>query len=477
MEGYKNLWCIALLMYSLIYLNTTVQAQSASSEEPALEFFLVNSDTDEILFQIEDGMQVDRDELDLLHFNIIVNTSDLVKSLGFQLETPYTHRQNESLRPFALFGDNTRGGYYGNPVELKTYTLQANAYRETGQQGEQIASKTIHFSFVEASEPEAVIKLSLVNAQTDEVVLEIQEGMQIDLNQYDLHQFNVVASSVPNGTNSVAFRWGERNKVENLAPHALFGDDLRGDYYGEVAAEGDYYIEATAYEARNTQGDTLGHTSLNFSLVRIDPVLPLRFFLVNADTNESLLEIQDGIEIDLAQLDLKSFNIVITQSPVNTQSTFLSLNGPVAQAQTENMAPYALFGDDTKGDYYGANALEGFYTLKGTAYNAQGRRGEILTDKTLSFTFVNPKEETRAVNTEEGTGDVIRFSVPKASQTLYLSYEVIYQHQRKVGSKAVPAGEGEAEIYIGDMNIPTSAIFYLIYQYPGEERKTLRLLK
>src|SRR5690606_24237471 len=67
---------------------------------------------------------------------------------------------------------------------------------------------------------------------------------------------------------------------------------------------------------------------------------------------------------------------------------------------TDNVAPYALFGDDSKGNYYyGPGMKAGKYTLTVTAYSEAKGKGNVIEQKTVNFTLTTaaaaPTENTR----------------------------------------------------------------------------------
>ncbi|NJB70428.1 surface protein [Saonia flava] len=101
------------------------------------------------------------------------------------------------------------------------------------------------------------------------------------------------------------------------------------------------------------------------------------FTLINSDTNEDLMEITEGAEINLLELPSESFNIRANVTGV-VNSVRLQLSGSFSNARTENVAPYALFGDND-GNYNGQDLGIGTYIISGTPYsdsNLGGDQGE-----------------------------------------------------------------------------------------------------
>jgi len=124
-----------------------------------------------------------------------------------------------------------------------------------------------------------------------------------------------------------------------------------------------------------------------------DMVAPLAqqvtsFTLVNADTQKDIQTITSGATLNLATLPTKNLNIRINTNPVKLGSVKIALSGKLAKNVTENISPYALFGDNS-GTYNAWVPAVGSYTLKATPYTLGSGGGTAGTAKTISFTVVN----------------------------------------------------------------------------------------
>lgn len=131
-----------------------------------------------------------------------------------------------------------------------------------------------------------------------------------------------------------------------------------------------------------------GCTSAPLSIV-INPAAQVvtSFTLVNADTDTDLQPLTDRMVLNLAALPTQNLNVRANTSPANVGSVVFSLNGPTSQNQTEQVAPYALFGDDGAGDYFGRTLTPGRYvSLLAQPYSTTGCAGTPLE---ISFTVVN----------------------------------------------------------------------------------------
>ncbi|MEM9934550.1 MAG: choice-of-anchor Q domain-containing protein [Bacteroidota bacterium] len=106
----------------------------------------------------------------------------------------------------------------------------------------------------------------------------------------------------------------------------------------------------------------------------------ISFLLIDSDTDNVIGEVRDG---DILTTLPASINIeAVTSGEVN--SVRFQLSGPVNITRTENVIPWALFGDN-KGDFRAWNPFDGSYSLTATPYSEKKAQGEEGTAKSISF--------------------------------------------------------------------------------------------
>ncbi|WP_299461681.1 DUF5060 domain-containing protein [uncultured Microscilla sp.] len=109
--------------------------------------------------------------------------------------------------------------------------------------------------------------------------------------------------------------------------------------------------------------------------------------LVNANNNNDLYELSNAQIINLASLPGNQLNVRANTSPYSVGSVRFYLNGSLFR--TENVAPYALNGDDS-GDYYPWNPpLNSPVTLKAIPFSGGNGSGIQGIAFELTVTFVN----------------------------------------------------------------------------------------
>jgi hypothetical protein len=112
----------------------------------------------------------------------------------------------------------------------------------------------------------------------------------------------------------------------------------------------------------------------------------IRIFLVNANTNQDIIEIVGNGET-YSGIDLSVPLAVRADVPNNSESVhFNFLNG--ALTRTENVAPYALFGDNG-GNYNGQVFEEGSYFVEIQAFSSDNGNGDLLIQDSFNWNFFN----------------------------------------------------------------------------------------
>ncbi|MEM8899164.1 MAG: choice-of-anchor Q domain-containing protein, partial [Bacteroidota bacterium] len=118
----------------------------------------------------------------------------------------------------------------------------------------------------------------------------------------------------------------------------------------------------------------------------------ISFLLINSDTDNVIGEVRDG---DVLTNLPGPVNIeAVTTDDV--KSVKFQLSGPVNLTRTENVMPWALFGDSS-GDFRDWDPLDGNYTLTATPFSEKKAQGEEGTANTISFT-VDVSQSTNSLD-------------------------------------------------------------------------------
>ena len=123
-----------------------------------------------------------------------------------------------------------------------------------------------------------------------------------------------------------------------------------------------------------------------------EPVEPLAgFTLVDASGQTVLATLTDGIVVELEDPASGSYAIrADVDSGSAVGSVYLELTGAKSVSQTENIAPYSLYGDEGEDALHGESLPVGGYDLQATAYSEKDRGGDEMGTLAVSFTVPAP---------------------------------------------------------------------------------------
>lgn len=176
--------------------------------------------------------------------------------------------------------------------------------------------------------------------------------------------------------------WNENNTTD-VSKRIIYFDEIR------MGNENASLAEMTP---RNGSSSYTGSTATTTTTGKVTSLT-----LVNADTDQDIMELKEGATINLANLPTKNLNI-----RANTGSDVSSVNFALSGAQsknvTENRKPFALAGDDMHGNYYNWAPAAGSYTLKATP----SVNGSAAAATSVSFTVVNQTSLTASTSQSAG---------------------------------------------------------------------------
>jgi hypothetical protein len=93
------------------------------------------------------------------------------------------------------------------------------------------------------------------------------------------------------------------------------------------------------------------------------------YTLVNAATDKDVMDITNGMRIDLRGLGISKINIRVNSGSDMVNTVKMVLSGPSSQTRMDDAEPFALFGDDRSGNYYSWSPSAGSYKLTTTVYS------------------------------------------------------------------------------------------------------------
>jgi protocatechuate 3,4-dioxygenase beta subunit len=349
-------------------------------------FWLVDAGTNTMIREIMDGDKIPYAVVKDKMVNFMVITDpEKVGSVKLEMESltlcptcsPDMRVQTENVIPYALFGD-INGNYTGKEVVPGSYMFSALPYEMKNLAGSQGVKAMVNFEI----EYEGTIdSFTLVNATDNTDIREIKDGDVIDLSKYKDVKFNIRAN-VPwaqeGGLDMMIEGPVNFSRFEKEMPMALFGDN-NGDYIGKDLPEGFYKLSSTSFPFKSSANRGIGGetVTVNFEVIHTSKID--KFILVNADTDEDIMELMEGSYIDLNLYKDVKLNIRAEGKGDNIAAMTFQLSGAKNYNWTERKAPYAIFGDLPANDYAGKYLNEGNYKLVVTPYTADNSMGESLT--------------------------------------------------------------------------------------------------
>jgi hypothetical protein len=132
-------------------------------------------------------------------------------------------------------------------------------------------------------------------------------------------------------------------------------------------------------------------------------VAVVSFTLMNADTDQPLFQVTDGMVLNLDVLP-PNLNVRADTVPPQVGSVGYEYNGDIGR--TENIAPYSLGGDDGTGDFVAMDLPEGEHVVTATAYEGENGSGVRGGSTTVRFTVARLGEEPPPPDAGAGGGAV-----------------------------------------------------------------------
>ena len=270
-----------------------------------------------------------------------------------------------------------------------------------------------------------VTELTLIDSNTDEDLLQLQEGTVINLSELQGNEFSVRAIT-SGGEESVKFildlegsdTFGvDRN--ESSPPYALFGDKTSGsstDYLGEPFPVGNYTLTVTPYEGNSATGLEGTPLIVHFSI--IDQQVEMYTLEISADENgsasanpsESELEAGTSVTVTATPNEGYQFtgwanevgSIISIANPYtfNIQSNTTLVAAFTRISTTNTVISYTLV--DAENDVDLMTLTEGIEidiaTLPSNHLSIRANTGE--GDESVSMTLSGPISQTRVENIE-----------------------------------------------------------------------------
>lgn len=181
---------------------------------------------------------------------------------------------------------------------------------------------------------------------------------------------------------------------DGASPQLIENTRLAMISYNTMVNAGPYFEAVTGVPATRTYTHTIDGSSGGAKATEGTPLRELEVSLMDADRNRMISPLGDDAVIaieDWARNDQTDQNLTVDVTVPRSSDLYgrvgsmrLELRGREYKSQTENIVPYALYGD-RRGDYHGSAWREGEFSLRIRVYSERRGRGRSLYDETIDF--------------------------------------------------------------------------------------------
>jgi hypothetical protein len=365
---------------------------------------LINAQTDQVIKTLIDGDTINLAEFPANQLTIRANVDQGVQSVRFGMDNVASVRV-ENAAPYALFGD-VNGNFTGGTFSVGDHVFSATPFSADNATGTTGTPEFISFHVINQPTPIQVTNLVLINAQTDQVVKTLADGDTINLADFPPNQLSIRADVAGSTVKSVRFRLDANAnfRTENAAPYVLFGDNA-GDIVGGTFSVGTHEVVATPFTGGNATGTAGINKSVRFNVVNNSESNVTGLFLINADTDEVIEEINEGDVFNRQTLQTLHLNV---QAITTGATGSVRFNLDETPSHVENFAPYALFGDNGGNDFAAGSIALGQHTLTATPFPSANAGGIPGGAYSVFFTIVDQPTVTGLFLINADTQQVIR---------------------------------------------------------------------
>ena len=321
-------------------------------------FTLVNADANSNMYPLANNDTINLADL-TNNISVIAEVcGPQADSIVMSLTGDTLHTKAEEFAPYALFGDN-QGNFWPWPATPGEYFITATPYTVINGGIVNGTALTIRVIVVDEQDNQPPIITPIV----DQTSL---EGELISL---------AIEATDPNND---VLRYAAMGLPPGLSTN-LWTGEITGTIEIGAAMNSPYQVTVYAYDGEFLVSQTF-QWFVEIGVCLVPEVQS--FYLVNSDLNTDMYELTDGDTIKLNELT-NGINIRADLCGMAIpDSVVLTIVEDTLHKQTEEFAPYALYGD-LQGDYYTWPATPGNYTLSAVPYV-----GGVASGSPLSIDFV-----------------------------------------------------------------------------------------
>jgi hypothetical protein len=282
------------------------------------------------------------------------------------------------------FVDNQAPYHYDfSSLPAGTHAIATDIYSEPNAQGTKTAGKSATFIRTNSA---AVESFDVVDTQGN-VVLQLTEGARINIRHPYYRNINIRANTYPYAVNNVKFYLNKKlHRTETVVPYALNGD-TDGTFYTWNPKPGKYTLRAVPAVKPGATEFAGQPLEIHFTIYE-GPVNSVQSFSIVNTSGEIIKALNNGDVLNINDPSLKSFGVIANTAGLVGSVKFRLDNNQ--NYRTENVAPYALTGDEN-GHFNPWTPTLGRHTLTATPYLLANAQDDAGTPLRISFTVVKEK--------------------------------------------------------------------------------------
>ena len=232
----------------------------------------------------------------------------------------------------------------------------------------------------------------------DSMPFTIESGSKYGIDKIDVAFMFDVSGSMNSSNRLSNLKVAAQDAVDILLPVDASPDVIEKtrlamvSYNGMVNA-GDFFEDVTGTTPTRTYTHTINAGVGPGDLTTGSTFDDFMIGLYDTDTGELISEIGENAVIEVQDHQDDDLTIAVTLNPSHdlygqVESMRMQLSGTEYQNKTENIEPYALYGDSGLSNMSGRAWDMGDFTLRLRAYSGNSLSGSKLFDETFSFTLV-----------------------------------------------------------------------------------------
>lgn len=331
-----------------------------------IDFTIVDAANDGDISSLVDGQEINILVVEGKFLNIRANIQGTPGSVQLDMSGPTNETFLDNIAPYAIFGDDA-GSYSGRQFSLGNYTLTATSYSGVNATGSAIETSNITFSIVDGPVVDIPIVVQSISNQINNLGYVLNGSLSVSASGGD----------------------GELNFSAEGLPPGISLNPVSGQISGRIGSTANtsvpYQVVITVDDGDTDTTDT---KTVSFSWTAQEVISSsLTFTIVDAANDGDVTDLVNNQQLNFSDVDGRFLNIRANVQGV-VGSVQFAIDGPKIDSSVDNIAPFALYGDDG-GSYSGSLFSIGNYTLTATSYENSDATGTVLETSTIEFSIVD----------------------------------------------------------------------------------------